>query len=78
MSNTECTGPGGPTVVRRMPDDIRDKCFRIRCQSKEGRGLADEDQRSLMKWRKAYPDDYAAMEHEVFEATRPFGSKGLW
>lgn len=51
-----------------------DKVFELRCRSKRGESLSEE-QRALVEraWRTD-PKRYNAMEEDVFVATAPFGS----
>lgn len=53
------------------------RVFDLRCRCKRGEHVAPEDMKLI---RRAYAEDparYTALEADVFEATRPFGSKGL-
>lgn len=58
-----------------MPYDEHEECFKIRCASKSGRGLSDADLKKCERWLRLYPKQYAQMGDEVFEATKPFGSR---
>lgn len=59
---------------RPMPPDIRRKLFDVRCRSKSGGTLSEEDRALISKCWARWPDEYRAMEREVFEATKPFGA----
>lgn len=59
-----------------MPFDIREKLFRLRCKSKQGMLLTEEETDFCRKCFSEYPVEYSEMSREVFEATKPFGSKG--
>jgi hypothetical protein len=50
------------------------KVFSVRCKSKQGQLLSDDEHRLI---DQAYKEDrarYAAMNRDVFNATVPFGS----
>jgi hypothetical protein len=55
-------------------DEIRDRVFRLRCESKEGRTLSETDQRFLDAAFRAHAEEYATLGPLVFEATKPFGA----
>lgn len=57
-----------------MPPDVRRKLFDIRCRSKRGEYLSEQDRRMISECWSRWPDDYRAMEREVFEETKPFGA----
>jgi hypothetical protein len=48
--------------------------FRVRCASKQGQRLSDEDRELIERAHRADPKRYAAMDDDVFDATVPFGS----
>ena len=52
----------------------RDRLFSIKCRSKQGRYISRDDTKFCEKMLKLYPTEYKAMEVEVFESTKPFGS----
>ncbi len=51
-----------------------DRVFLLRCKSKQGSRLSEEEQRVCLDAYRADHRRYAAMTPEVFEATKPFGS----
>lgn len=57
-----------------MPPDVRRRLFDIRCRSKEGRAVSDEERRFYSMCFDKWPEEYKAMEKDVFDATKPFGS----
>jgi hypothetical protein len=48
--------------------------FDLRCQSKQGRRLHDDERALVERAFKEDPRRYEAMEPDVFDATVPFGS----
>jgi len=48
--------------------------FRIRCRSKSGSGITPEELKLCKRALACDGKRYAAMDKDVFEATRPFGS----
>lgn len=61
--------------IENMPYDIYKKCFNLKCQSKTRIMLRDEDFDFLNECHKKFPVTYKSMEKEVFNQTKPFGSK---
>jgi hypothetical protein len=57
-----------------MPPEIRRRLFRIRCKGKQGQTLTEEETQFFKDCYRRWPEEYAAMTQEVFEATKPFGS----
>lgn len=53
------------------------KVFELRCKSKRGHGLSENEQALVERAYRADPARYAAMNGEVFQATLPFGADGL-
>ena len=58
----------------KMPPDVRRKLFDIRCRSKRGEYLSEEERKLISLCWSRWPEDYRAMEAEVFEETKPFGA----
>ncbi len=61
-----------------LTDADWEEVFRLRCKSKQGKRLTD-DERTLVD--VAYKEDeerYAALEPDVFDSTVPFGSHARW
>lgn len=50
------------------------RVFVIRCKSKRGEHVSDEERSLFMRAYKADPKRYAAMDADVFDATVPTGS----
>ena len=63
--------------MERMPVDLRKAVFIARCKSKRGEFTNKDENRLCELAYKDYPEDYALMEGEVFENTRPFGAGGF-
>jgi hypothetical protein len=51
------------------------RVFEIRCRSKRGYDLTDQDRELIARAFELDGDRYAAMNHDVFVATAPFGSR---
>ena len=51
------------------------KCFRLRCQSKQGFRLHSEDMTFLEKILELYPKWYSEQTIKIWEATAPFGAQ---
>ena len=60
---------------QKMPYDVRETLFKVRCRAKRGDPLSREDTALIEECFEKWPDDYEAMSREVFEATAPFGSR---
>lgn len=50
------------------------RCFEIRCRSKEGKHVSEDEHRFCEKMWKEFPEWYSKQEREVFNATVPVGS----
>jgi hypothetical protein len=62
--------------VKKKREDIDwSKVFELRCMSKRGQRLTEDEQRLVDAAFKADRRRYAALERPVFEATKPFGSR---
>lgn len=59
---------------KTMPPDVRKRCFDLRCQSKRGVRLHQDDSDFLEDCWRRYPEEYGSMSDAVFEATKPFGA----
>lgn len=57
-----------------MPVDIRERCFKLRCKSKRGERMHEDENAFLVDCWHRWPKEYAEMSESVFEATKPFGS----
>ena len=55
------------------PEDM-ERCFKLRCQSKQGIRLHPDDQKFVERIFKKYQEWYSSTERDVFEATKPFGA----
>ncbi len=51
------------------------RCIRLRIQSKQGQYLREADQSWVSRIFEEFPDWYYATESQVFEASKPFGSR---
>ena len=60
-----------------MTEEERNKVFELRCESKSGKKITKEELAYLIKMYKKFPLEYSAMNDEVFQATKPFGSNIL-
>jgi len=58
-----------------MNKDERYRLFQIRCRAKKGEHLSKEEQKYCEAMYKKYPRIYASMSKDVFEETKPFGTK---
>ena len=54
----------------------REKVFKIRCASKRGQYVAEEDYDFCYEMYEKFPDEYKQIGREAYEATKPFGSIG--
>lgn len=61
-------------LTKEMTQAERERLFDLRCRSKRGEYLSPEDVSFLESMWKQFPEQYSAMQPEVFEATKPFGS----
>jgi len=60
----------------KRPDRVtRKRCFELRCKSKNGQHLRPEEMKFLAHVLRDYPEWYRSLNKDVFEATKPFGSK---
>lgn len=65
-----------PTAnVGAMPADIRERVVALRTKSKRGIGITLDEVRFLEDCWGKWPAEYTAIGREVFEATKPFGSR---
>ncbi len=60
---------------RKLTELDWERVFRVRCKSKSGHQLADEERELVTRAHQQDPDRYAAMNDDVFVATAPFGSR---
>jgi hypothetical protein len=63
------------TDAPSMPRDTRELVYKLRCRSKRGETLAREEFKFLQRAMRQWPEEYAAMNTEIFVATAPFGSR---
>lgn len=54
-----------------MPEDIKARCFDLRCKSKRGQYLTTDESEFLRSCWERWPSDYSAMSSLVFQATHP-------
>ena len=57
-----------------MTNEERDKVFELRCKAKIGNKLTNKEFKFIQKMFEKYPEEYSAMNKEVFDATKPFGA----
>lgn len=57
-----------------MTEEERNKVFELRCKSKSGEKITKKELGYLMEMYKKSPLEYSAMNDQVFQATKPFGS----
>lgn len=62
-------------VKRQLTELDWERVFRVRCKSKSGHQLADEERELITRAHQLDPVRYAAMNDDVFVATAPFGSR---
>lgn len=60
-----------------MKAEDKQKLFDICCRGKRGEYLPSEAIKFCEKMLEEYPDEYKAMQKDVFEATKPYGSDGF-
>jgi len=60
---------------RTLTKDDWHKVFGLRCRSKRGQRLSEDEQALVDAAYRQDVDRYAAMEPDVFDATVPFGSQ---
>jgi hypothetical protein len=58
-----------------MPDETRERCRKLRMRSKRGEFISPEDFKFLESCWQRWPEEYKAMQREVFVDTAPFGSQ---
>ena len=63
--------------MERMPRTLRKQVFIIRCKSKKGEFVSDAESRCCEQAYRDYPEDYSAMNGDVFEASKPAGADGF-
>ena len=51
-----------------------DRCFKLRCQTKQGIRLHPDDSKFIQKMYNDYPEWYSSISREVFNATLPYGA----
>jgi hypothetical protein len=63
---------------RGLTEDDWAKVFQLRCRSKQGLELSEEDRALTDAAYSEDPERYKALEPDVFDATVPFGSVARW
>jgi hypothetical protein len=53
----------------------KDRSVAIRCASKQGRYVSKEDSEWNYDIYRMFPEWYASTENQIFQLTKPFGSK---
>lgn len=59
---------------KKLSEAQWEKVFKIRCKSKQGQDLTNEELDLIILARKSDLKRYVSLDEDVFEATRPFGS----
>lgn len=54
------------------------RVFKLRCETKQGHAITDDDLRLVERAHRENPERYRATEGDVFNATVPFGSSTTW
>lgn len=52
-----------------------ERCFELRCRSKRGERLTDEEHTFLRGLWEKHPAWYGSLDARVFEETKPFGAQ---
>lgn len=58
-----------------MTELEREKLYEIRCRAKQGATLTEDEFQFCSNMFYHHPREYAAMNDEIFQATKPFGSR---
>lgn len=58
-----------------MNSEEKLRLFDIKCRSKRGLPVTEEEHRFTRKMYELYPDEYGEDERKVFIATAPFGAQ---
>lgn len=59
----------------QMPNDVRERCRKLREASKRGQYIAPDDFAFLQSAYEQWPDEYNKIGDEAFKTTAPFGSQ---
>jgi hypothetical protein len=59
----------------KMTEEGWTKVFQLRCRSKRGEHLSQEELRLLTQAYRQDPERYSALNRQVFEETAPFGAR---
>lgn len=60
-----------------LTDRDWERVFALRCRSKRGEYVSDEDRALLVAAHAADPDRYAGLNDDIFRATAPFGARQI-
>lgn len=60
---------------KQMTHAERERLFDLRCRSKRGEQISPEDFAFLERMWNEFPKEYSAIQSEVLDATKPFGSR---
>jgi hypothetical protein len=66
------------TPSKQIGDILWERVFQIKCKSKNGQTLTDEERGLIEEAFQTDPRRYRDLEGEVFNATVPFGSSARW
>lgn len=61
-------------IMEKMSEKNKLKLFRIKCRSKRGDYVSEEEHAFCREMFKKYRAEYGNDEKEIFENTKPFGS----
>lgn len=70
--------PARKKMKNKLTEEQWSEVFRLRCRSKEGKELSEQDRALVNQAFNENKDRYAALEPDVFDATVPFGSSKRW
>lgn len=71
-----CENPPDGRFAPKSPIDW-ERVFELRCLSKQGFPIAQEQRELLQRAHALDPKRYAALDDKVFKATAPFGAQGV-
>lgn len=62
-------------MKKKLTEREWERVFDIRCKSKRGERVSEEDMKFVERAWLEDPDRYGALNAKVFEATKPLGSR---
>lgn len=60
--------------MKEPPYADQERVFKLRCKSKLGHGLSDEELEYCASMSKKYKAWYGSLDKRVFDATKPYGA----